>query len=153
MCRVPCGKAYSVNTYIMRFKLLMLTVFALTATFAAQANITPPNNGEETAKKTDLMGGVYSNDSKKPLGNVTVTATHLSTKKEKVVLTDAEGNYAFNDLESGLYKFVFNKNGYKKLVKDKVQVRQEEGFQMDIGLTPHSTYDFLPGPFSFSDLE
>lgn len=137
----------------MRFRLFLLTLFALTATLAAQANITPPGTGEETARKADLMGGVYSNDSKKPLGNVTVTATHLSTKKEKVVLTDADGNYAFNDLESGLYKFVFAKNGYKKLVKDKIQVRQEEGVQMDIGLTPHSTYDFLPGPFTLSDFE
>jgi hypothetical protein len=137
----------------MRFRLFMLTLFALTATLAAQANITPPDNNAETAKKADLVGGVYSNDTKKPLGNVTITATHLSTKKEKVVLTDAEGNYSFNDLETGVYKFVFNKNGYKKLVKDKVQIRQEEGFQLDIGLTPHSTYDFLPGPFSFSDLE
>lgn len=137
----------------MKFRLFLLTLFALTATFAAQANITPPGTGEETAKKADLIGGVYSNDSKKPLSNVTVTATHLSTKKEKVVLTDADGNYAFTDLETGLYKFVFNKSGYKKMIKEKVQVRQEEGFQMDIGLTPHSTYDFLPGPFSFSDLE
>jgi hypothetical protein len=137
----------------MRFRLFLLTLFALTATLAAQANITPPGNGEESARKADLMGGVYSNDSKKPLGNVTVTATHLSTKKEKVVLTDADGNYSFNDLETGVYKFVFNKSGYKKLVKDKVQVRQEEAFQMDIGLVPHSTYDFLPGPFSFSDME
>lgn len=137
----------------MRFRIFLLTLFALTVTLAAQANITPPNTGEESAKKAELIGGVYSNDSKKPLGNVTVTATHLSTKKEKVVLTDADGNYAFTDLETGVYRFVFNKNGYKKLIKEKVQIRQEEGFQMDIGLTPHSTYDFLPGPFTFSDLE
>ena len=137
----------------MRFRLFLLTLFALTATLAAQANITPPGTGEETARKADLMGGVYSNDSKKPLGNVTVTALHLSTKKEKVVLTDADGNYAFTDLEAGIYKFVFAKSGFKKLVKEKVQIRQDEAFQLDIALVPHTTYDFLPGPFSLSDYE
>jgi len=135
----------------MRWRLLVLTLLCVGASFWAQANITPPD--DDIAKKTDLAGGVYNNDSKKPLGNVTVTALHLSTKKEKVVLTDADGNYAFTDLEAGTYKFVFAKSGFKKLVKEKVQIRQDEAFQLDIALVPHTTYDFLPGPFSLSDYD
>ena len=137
----------------MRWKLLVLTLLAVGASIWAQANTTPPGVGEDIAKKTDLTGGVYHNDNKKPLGNVTVTALHLTSKKEKVVLTDADGNYAFTDLEAGAYKFIFAKSGYKKLVKEKVQIRQDEAFQLDIGLVPHTTYDFLPGPFTFSDYE
>lgn len=137
----------------MRIRIILLTVLAIGASLLAQANITPPGDDAENAKKADLIGGVYNNESKKPLSNVTVTATHMATKKEKVTLTDADGNYSFTDLEAGLYRFAFTKNGYKKYIKEKIQIRQEEEFQMDIGLVPHSTYDFLPGPFTFSDLQ
>lgn len=133
--------------------MLLLTVLAIGATLWAQAEMIPPGIGDEDVRKADLMGGVYNNDSKKPLGNVTVTALHMSTKKEKVTLTDAEGNYSFTDLEAGIYRFSFTKNGYKKYIKEKVQIREDEGFQMDVGMAPHSTYDFLPGPFTFSDLQ
>ena len=111
----------------------------------------PPGVGDESAKKADLVGGVYNNDTKKPVGSVTITATHLSSKKEKVVTTDNDGNYTFSDLDAGYYKFAFVKTGYKKVVKDKVLIRQDEAFQIDVALTPHSTYDFLPGPFTFSE--
>lgn len=135
----------------MKWKLLVLTAVAVGASFWASARMAPPNTGGESAKKADLIGGVYNNDSKKPLGSVTVTATNIASKKEKVVTTDNDGNYTFTDLEAGHYKFVFVKSGYKKLVKDKVYIRQDEAFQIDVALTPHNTYDFLPGPFSFSE--
>lgn len=137
----------------MKVKLLLLTAIAVGSSLLATANITPPGTGEESAKKSDLIGGVYHSETKKPLNSVTVTATHLSTKKEKVVSTDDDGNYTFTDLEAGLYRFVFVKSGYKKVVKDKVQIRQDEAFQIDVALAPHNTYDFLPGPFSFSEEE
>ena len=35
-------------------------------------------------------------------------------KKEKVVITDGTGAYSFDDLKPGVYKFVFEKEGYKK---------------------------------------
>jgi len=135
----------------MKWKLLLLTAVAVGASLLASAKMAPPNIGGESAKKADLMGGVYNNETKKPVGSVTVTATHLSSKKEKVVITDNDGNYTFTDLEAGYYKFAFVKSGYKKVVKDKVLIREDEAFQIDVALKPHSTYDFLPGPFTFSE--
>ena len=135
----------------MKWKLLLLTAIAAGTSLWASAKMSPPDIGGESAKKADLVGGVFNNETKKPVGSVTVTATNLASKKEKVVTTDTDGNYTFVDLEAGYYKFAFVKSGYKKLVKDKVLIRQDEAFQIDVALTPHSTYDFLPGPFTFSE--
>src|SRR5882672_5821219 len=51
-------------------------------------------------KKNDLAGFVLHAESKKPLKDVNVTA-YLISKKEKTVLTDEGGNYAFDELKPG----------------------------------------------------
>jgi uncharacterized surface anchored protein len=133
-------------------KLLLLTVFAVAASIFANAN-NGLGTGEENARKVDLLGGVQSTDSKKPLGSVVVTAMHLKTKKEKVVVTDANGQYTFDDLQAGTYKFIFTKNGYRKVIKEKVVIRQDEGFHMDVQMNEHSSFEFMPGPFHLSEFE
>jgi hypothetical protein len=128
---------------------LALLVLLITCTVGAKANIT--TNGEESAKKADIAGGVYHHDSKKPLGSVTVTV-YSAAKKEKVVYTNGNGSYAFDDLKAGTYKFVFEKEGYKKVTRDKVFVRPDEGMLLNIEMSEHSTFELLPGPFHFTDL-
>ncbi len=130
-------------------KILLLTILTVAAPFFAGANT--GGTGEENAKKADLLGGVHSSTSKKPLNSVIVTAMNLSTKKEKVVLTDANGNYTFDDLQVGAYKFVFSKSGYKKVIKEKVINRPDEGFLMNIEMDEHSSFEFMPGPFHLSE--
>src|SRR3982751_4616343 len=105
----------------MKFKLLLLTIFFSAATLLPRANAgtTDPNNGEENNKKCDIAGGVIHADTKKPLGSVSVTAYSTGSKKEKVVLTDANGNYSFNELKTGIYKLVFEKTGYKKVTRER----------------------------------
>lgn len=135
----------------MKLRLFFLTAFAIGASLVASASDLPPGTGDESSKRDDIVGGVYHSESKKPLSSVTITATNLASKKEKVVSTDEWGNYSFSDLEAGIYKFIFTKGGYKKVVKDKVQIRQDEAFQIDVALTPHSAYEFLPAPFTFGE--
>lgn len=134
----------------MKLKFLLLTTICFFTVLAAKAGAPP--GGDEPNAKNDLAGGVYHSETKKPLGSVSVTA-YLSSKKEKSVVTDANGNYSFNDLKPGTYKFVFEKDGYKKITKDKVVIRQDEGFQMDIELSEHTSFDFMPGPFHFSEFD
>ena len=136
----------------MNPKFLLLVVFTVAASLFAKAN-NGLGTGEENARKVDLLGGVQSSDSKKPLGSVVVTAMHLTTKKEKVVVTDANGQYTFDDLQAGTYKFVFTKNGYRRVIKEKVVIRQDEGFHMDIQMNEHSSLEFMPGPFNLSEFE
>src|SRR5688572_27021726 len=98
----------------MRIKLLLLTcVFSAAALLANATDEAPPCNGGES-KKSDIAGGVVDADSKKPLNNVNVVV-YSGNKKEKVITTDAQGNYNFDDLKPGTYKLVFEKTGYRKV--------------------------------------
>ena len=129
----------------MKFKLLLLTlVFTATACIAS-ANGTPPEVGEET-KKHDIAGGVFDSDTKKPLSNVSVTA-YSSNKKEKVVLTDATGNYTFNELKPGTYKLTFEKDGFVKVTKEKVTIRPEEVYQLNIEMEDEEDFKIIPNLF------
>jgi hypothetical protein len=101
-------------------------------------------------KRNDINGSVIEPDNKKPIKEVNVTA-YLSSKKEKVVTTDEEGNYAFDDLKPGTYKFVFEKMGYRKVVKEKVVIKTDEAFQMNIEMIENNEFDLVPTPFHFSD--
>ncbi len=93
----------------MKYKFFLFAAFALLFTVSARAADDPINGGENDVKRSDVVGGVFHNESKKPLGKVSVTV-YSATKKEKVVVvTDNNGNYSFNDLNPGSYKFVFEK--------------------------------------------
>ena len=129
---------------LMKPKTLLLICAFILGSFIARANGSDPVNG----KKEDIMGNVVNADGKKPLKDVSVTA-YLSSKKEKVVITDGSGTYAFDDLKPGVYKFVFEKDGYKKVVKEKVCVKVDEGFQMDIEMLQDSAADVMPSPSHF----
>src|SRR5689334_4828779 len=105
----------------MKPKTLLLIASFIFASFIAKAN------GDGPGKKEDIMGSVVNAEGKKPLKDVSITA-YLLSKKEKVVLTDGTGAFAFDDLKPGLYKFVFEKDGFKKVVKEKICVKVDEGF-------------------------
>ena len=135
----------------MTIKLFLLCCVALFATMAAKANTTP-GTGEESAKKSEVAGGVYHSESGKPLGSVVVTA-YTGNKKEKVVLTDTNGNYSFDELKPGTYTFVFQKDGFKKVTKNRTINRPDEGVLVNVRMEEHSTFDFMPGPSHFFDSE
>jgi hypothetical protein len=130
----------------MKFKLLFLTT-VFSAAFMVRANATP-GIGDEN-KKVDIAGGVIHAETKKPLSNVSVAA-YSATKKEKVVLTDGNGNYSFNDLKPGIYKLVFEKDGFKKVTKERVAIRPDEGFQLNVEMGEVEGFPILPG-LLFSD--
>lgn len=133
----------------MKFKLLLLTlVFAASACVARAADCARPGNpgtGEEN-KKTDIMGGVIQADTKKPIINVSVTA-YSANKKEKVVLTDVSGTYSFNELKPGTYKLVFEKSGFKKVTREKVMIKSDEGCQINVEMDEEADFQIMPGQF------
>ena len=128
----------------------MLFLLLMTTAFFANANT--KFIGGETTKKADILGGVYNHDSKKPLGSVTVTV-YSAAHREKVVFTDAAGMYVFDDLKAGTYNFVFEKDGYKKVTREKVAILPDAGVLLNIEMSKHSSFEFVPGPFHFTDLE
>ena len=132
----------------MKTRILLLTcIFLLGAIFANAGTAGP---GTDNGKKDDLNGSVVHADTKKPLKDVSITA-FLTSKKEKVVITDGSGNYTFDDLKAGTYKFVFEKDGYKKVTKEKVIVKVDEGFQLNIEMIEADDFDLMPSPFHFSN--
>ncbi|HEY0732219.1 MAG TPA: carboxypeptidase-like regulatory domain-containing protein [Chitinophagaceae bacterium] len=133
----------------MTLKSLLFVAMAVLISATALAN-TDPGNGENGAKKCDLLGGVYSSDTKKPIHKVTVTA-YSANKKEKTAVTDSNGNYSFDSLKPGTYKFVFEKSGYKKQTHEKTITRVDEAYELNIKLQAQSSLDFMPGPSQFFD--
>ncbi len=133
----------------MKIKSLLLVALAVMFSAVALAN-PDPGTGENGVKKCDLLGGVYSDDTKKPIHKVTVTA-YSANKKEKVAVTDSNGNYFFDELKPGTYKFVFEKSGYKKLTKEKTITRVDEAYELNVKLQAQSGMDFMPGPSQFFD--
>ena len=125
----------------MKPKFLLLISFFVLGSFVAKANTDP-------GKKDDIMGSVTGAEGKKPLKDVCITA-YLCSKKEKVVITDGTGAYSFDDLKPGVYKFVFEKEGYKKVIKEKVTVKVDEGFQLDIEMLQDNTTDVMPSTSHF----
>ncbi|MBL7763273.1 MAG: carboxypeptidase regulatory-like domain-containing protein [Chitinophagaceae bacterium] len=135
----------------MKSKLLLLTIitllgFGIVAHAEGTFKVSPPGDN----KKNDINGAVSASENKKPVKEVNVTA-YLLSKKEKSVLTDESGNYAFDDLKPGTYKFVFEKIGFKKVVKDKVIIKTDEAFQMNIEMVESHDFELVPTPTHFSD--
>lgn len=107
------------------------------------------NNGPGDGKKDELNGFVIHSETKKPMKDVSVTAI-LSSKKEKIVVTDETGNFNFDELKPGTYKFIFEKAGYKKITKEKIVIKTDEAFQMNIEMIEANDFDIVPSPFSFA---
>jgi hypothetical protein len=133
----------------MKLKFIFLSVFATILSLTSFAADTTPGDGD-TKRNDDLFGGVIESDSKKPLSNVSVTA-YSASKKEKVAITDVNGNFSFSDLKPGTYKLVFEKSGYKKVTKERYIVREDEALQVNVQMEEHKSFDFMPGSSQFFD--
>ncbi|HEX7903360.1 MAG TPA: carboxypeptidase-like regulatory domain-containing protein [Chitinophagaceae bacterium] len=134
----------------MKPKAILLAICLLGFVAAKASGDEPGDPGNVKGKKDDLNGTVTHSESKKALKDVTVTA-YLVSKKEKMVLTDEAGAFAFDELKPGTYKFVFEKSGFKKVTKEKVVVKTDEAFQLNIEMIESTNYDLMPSPFHFSD--
>lgn len=133
----------------MKRKLFMLA-FSLFGFIAVKANDGGAGPGDGNGKKDDLNGIVVNSETKKPLKDVSVTAILIS-KKEKVVLTEEDGGYAFDELKPGTYKFVFEKAGFKKITKEKVVIKTDEAFQLNIEMIEQNDFDIMPSTLHFSE--
>jgi Carboxypeptidase regulatory-like domain len=131
----------------MKQKLFMLAI-SLLGFVVAKASDAGPGPGD--GKKDEVNGVVLNSETKKPLKDVSVTAILIS-KKEKIVLTEEDGGYAFDELKPGTYKFIFEKVGFKKITKEKVVVKTNEAFQLNIEMIESNDFEIMPSPFHFSD--
>lgn len=105
--------------------------------------------GRDGGKKDEINGTVFHAESKKPLKDVSVTA-YLVSKKEQVMKTDDLGSFAFDELKPGTYKFVFEKAGFKKITKEKVVIKTDEAFLLNIEMIESKDFEIMPSPFHFA---
>jgi 5-hydroxyisourate hydrolase-like protein (transthyretin family) len=132
----------------MKLKTLLLSFFFITSCLNSNASVIMP--GETGKGISEVSGNILDADTKKPLKEVTITA-YLDSKKEKYVITDELGKFDFDELKSGTYKLVFEKDGYKKITKEKVTVKTDETFQMRIEMIEIQDFDLMPSVKYFFD--
>ena len=131
----------------MKSKIFLLAFSLFGFVVAKAGTIIGPGEGD--GKRDEINGTVVHSESKKPLKDVNVTA-YLISKKEKVVITNDDGDFAFDELKPGTYKFVFEKAGFKKITKEKVVIKTDEAFQLNIEMIESSDFEIMPSPFYFS---
>lgn len=82
--------------------------------------------GTITGTVTDASGAVIS--------DAAVTLTNLDNGEKHSIQTNASGNYTFVNLLPGRYKIEGEKAGFKKFVREPIDVEIESGLRVDIAL-------------------
>jgi Carboxypeptidase regulatory-like domain len=134
----------------MRRKLFLTSLLVTALVAFAHAKNTDPREGN--GKKDEINGVISNADTKKVVKDVSVTA-YINSKKEKIIVSDMNGHYVFDELKSGTYRFVFEKEGYRKVVKEKIIIKADEGFMMNIEMIEkdEDAFEMAPSPSHFFD--
>src|SRR3981189_349673 len=81
-----------------------------------------------------LVGGITRESSSgKPAGEAQVTAHNLDKGTDQVTVTDADGMFAFTNLEPGPYEVAATKNGFQKSLAH-VEVAARRTAQVELSL-------------------
>jgi hypothetical protein len=105
-----------------RFFLATVLVLALMSSVSLSQNV----YGTIAGTVTDTSGAV--------VGNARVTLTNLDTAAAHDMTTDSSGNYTFVNILPGRYKLEAQKTGFKKFVREPIDVQIESGLRVDIAL-------------------
>src|SRR3984885_4202301 len=117
------GRKPMTNLRNLGLALLAATVLvALTPSVGWGQNV----YGTITGTVTDASGAVIS--------DAAVTLTNLDNGEKHSIQTNASGNYTFVNLLPGRYKIEGEKAGFKKFVREPIDVEIEAGLRVDIAL-------------------
>ncbi|GMV77777.1 MAG: hypothetical protein AMXMBFR79_09120 [Chitinophagaceae bacterium] len=106
-------------------KKLLLFVFCFNLLVIVKANT--HYKGEPT-----ISGVVTDATTKKPLADVSITATHTTTKTVHQISTNENGSFKIPVLPTGTYKFKFEKENYKAVEKNNVKVKTETATKLNV---------------------
>ncbi|XHF18379.1 von Willebrand factor type A domain-containing protein [Corallococcus interemptor] len=87
-----------------------------------------------TAAKSVIIGTVIDVETRKPVGDVVVTATSPSLQGEQVVVTDAQGNYRIPQLPAGTYTLRFEKEAFKLYARSEIQLLPNRTIRVNVEL-------------------
>ena len=129
----------------MKKKCTPLIVLLLLAGLFSLAN----NGGKEKKEDPDLNGLIIAAETGKPIKDVNIVA-YNNSKKEKSVTSNTTGNFSLTDLKPGIYKFVFTKEGYEKVIREKMVLKSNEGYRLTIEMfEEENVFDMVPSPLHF----
>jgi hypothetical protein len=80
------------------------------------------------------IAGTVTDTSGAVVAGTTVTLTNVGTGEARNIQTDSSGNYTFVNISPGHYKLEAEKTGFKKFVREPIDVQIESGLRVDIAL-------------------
>ena len=129
----------------MKNKFLPIFLLMLLTSIFSFAN----SGGKDKKEDPDMIGLVVEAETGKPIKDVYVTA-YNNSKKEKIVTSNASGNFSLMDLKPGIYKFVFQKEGFEKVIREKIVLKLNEGYQLTVQMfQDENVFDVVPAPLQF----
>jgi hypothetical protein len=93
-----------------------------------------PSRAAAQAANGTLLGTV-TDQSGAGVPGATVTATEVNTNIPRTAISNESGYYTFANLPSGLYRVEGELQGFKKFVRDRVEVKVNTTVRVDIGLS------------------
>ena len=119
---MTCLRRFAASARTGAFALAWLVVLLLPSLAAAQAA-----NGT-------LLGTVMD-ESGAGVPGATVTATEVQTNIPRTAVSNSTGYYTFTNLPSGVYRVEGELQGFKKFVREGVEVKVNTTVRVDIGLS------------------
>ena len=142
---VLCGYLLPKPTAFMKKCIPILLLLLLLSIFSF-AN----SGGKEKKEDPDMTGLVVAAETGLPLKDVNIIA-YNNSKKEKSAISNANGNFSLIDLKPGIYKFVFQKDGFEKVIREKIVLKLNEGYQLTVQMfEEENIFDLMPSPLRFN---
>ena len=131
----------------MKYKCVPIILLLLLGSFFSFAN----TGGKDKKEDPDMNGTILEAETGRPIKDVNITA-YSNTKKEKMTTTsNASGGFVLTDLKPGTYKFVFEKEGFEKVTREKIILKLNEAYQLNIQMAEEENIlDMMPSPLRFS---
>lgn len=123
----------------MKHLQLTITIALLACSSLALAK-TPPGGNLPPDKLSRSLNGTVTDNFNKPVKDVSIKAVAEESKEHVLATSDMNGGYSLQLLKPGTYKLIFEKDGYKKIIKDKVKVGVKEIPNVDIEMPVLAPY-------------
>lgn len=78
-----------------------------------------------------VQGTIFDAETKKPVANLTFTATIKKASFQKEIMTDANGNFKISNVPVGEQSIIIDKVGYKASRKDGIIIKEGIVLKLD----------------------
>ncbi|WNG25407.1 TonB-dependent receptor [Cystobacter fuscus] len=85
-----------------------------------------------------ILGTVTDAATHEPVVDVVVTATSPNLQGEQTVVTDSQGQYRIPQLPPGVYALRFDKEAYKPLSRERINLRLDYSVRVNVELLPEA---------------